>query len=155
MAKITTEDRFDVTVKDVGIGESKNTGTPYIYFYFQTAEGDGIGAYQYLSEKAAEYTLPMLEEVFGFDNNFNNLEQFKGKPANITTGFEDDNKGGQQLRVKFINKPFSAPPPAPANLVDKLNRMAHQRAGKPYFPGKQAAATPKPSSTAVDDGEPF
>ena len=96
---------FPATVTAVDLGES-STGKPFVRLDFETEEGE-ISAWKYCSDAALPYTLRDFEEAFGFDGDFENLDQIKDKPCVIVTDFETDDKGKDRLRVKFINAPGS------------------------------------------------
>lgn len=102
MPKIENPGRYPATVTSAEFGES-GTGTPYFNLFFNTESGS-IGAWLYLSDKALPYTIKTLREAFNFDGDFDTaVEQVKGKQCSITTDIEDDDKGVEKMRVKFIN----------------------------------------------------
>lgn len=141
MPKIEIPGRYAAKVIEASLGEA-STGTPYVYLSFETDEGQHIGAWLYVSDKAFENTLETLRETFGFDGNFENLGQLRAKACSITVEEEKDDKGKPRLRVRWINPPGGGGKPAPQGLAAQLTAKA-----------ARFGATPKaaPAGSAVAD----
>lgn len=105
MPLLEEEGRFIATVKSADLGEAQ-TGTPYLQLNFETEEGS-IAGRVWLSDKAFDRSLEVLKESFGFNGDFENLNQLKEQKCSITTEFEEyensDGETKQSLRVKWIN----------------------------------------------------
>lgn len=134
--QLNTEGTYPAKVNKAELGESSK-GTPFVRLDFETPSGE-ISAWKYCSDRALEYTLKDLKEALSFDGNFANLEQMHGKECSIVTEFEDDDKGQERLRVKFINAKGSGGGSAlDENRKASLAAMLSQKAG--YGSGGAAA----------------
>lgn len=109
MPLIKTEGTYEVTITDADFGRRDNDKrTPYLYLKGETQEGNFIGAYLWLSEKAFEKTDRDLKEVFKFDGNYRSaVGQIKGKPCQFVVEMEEDQNDPTKAwpRVRWVNKP--------------------------------------------------
>lgn len=134
------------------VGEAQ-TGTPFVSLDLETTGPDGdegkhITAYLYLSERAIERTIKVLEDVFAFDGEFEDLEkQVNGKPCSITVEEEEDDKGEMRMKVAWVNSPRRSKPVEDGFLA-KLTRKARELGLKPRTP----SVAPAPDD---DDNPPF
>lgn len=125
MPLLETEGRFSAKTTFAELGESKN-GTPFVKMGFETDEGT-ISRWFYLSDKAFPYSFKNLQEVFGFDGDFENLDQLVGKGCNITVVQEDDDDESR-FTVKWVNKIGDSGPKLEEaqrkSLAQRLSQMA-------------------------------
>ena len=165
MPKIENPGRYMVTVQSAEFGESENTGTPFLNLYLVDENKNGIGAWLYLSEKALPNTIKTLTDAFGFNGDFETaVEQITGKLCQITCEMEDDGKGNDRLKVKWINAPRrSAPISDQGSFLKSLTAKA-ARLPKPAPKAGQAPtkapSTAKPAAKPVvasqtKDPDPF
>jgi len=146
MPLLEEEGRFPAKVTAAELGEA-STGTPFIQLNFETDEGSTSGRV-YLSDKAFDRSLGVLEECFGFDGNFEDLKPIVGQECSITTELEEyENKDGEtkeSLRVKWIN-----PKGGPKLDASKRQSLAARLSAK-------AGVKPSAAAHENDDGEePF
>lgn len=136
------------TVKSAEVGQS-GTGTPHVSLSLETDEGKHITAYLYLSEKAFERTAKTLQEVFGFDGDFQTVsDQVLQKKCSITVEEEDDQDGKPRMRVKWINSPRMSKP-VEESFLAKLTRKARELGIRP------APKTPSVAPAGDEDEIPF
>jgi hypothetical protein len=124
-----------VTVVSAEVGESKEKGTPGVFFVFRNHEGQEIDAALWLTETVGrdgktplKRTVHTLRECFGFDDDFSRLgEQVEGRGCKITVELEADSRDATKSwpRVKWVN-PASAPRsrPAEGDLLSRLSAKA-------------------------------
>ena len=146
MPLLEEEGRFPAKVTAAELGEAQ-TGTPFVQLNFETDEGSTSGRV-YLSDRAFDRSLGVLQECFGFDGNFENLKPIVGQECSITTEFEEyENDAGetkQTLRVKWIN-----PKGGPKLDASKRQSLAARLSAKA---GVKPSA---PAGDTMEDGEPF
>lgn len=151
--------RHAVTVIAAEVGESKNKGTPGVFFTFRDAGGDTIEGTLWLSENAFERSVNTLRTAFGFDDNFDTIAgQLIDKECSITVEMEDDDKGREWPRVKWINPARSAASkPAAGGLLARLSAQAKRTAKPEGFtpPPRQPARAPAPQGNINAADVPF
>lgn len=138
MPLLESEGRFTAKVTAAELGEA-STGTPFIQLNFETDEGS-IAGRVYLSEKAFDRSLGVLQECFEFDGDFENLDQVIGKECSITTEIEEYESNGetkQNLRVKWIN-----PKGGPKLDPNKRQSLAARLSAKAGVKAKAGDETP-------------
>lgn len=147
MPKIENPGRYMVTVQSAEFGESENTGTPFLNLYLVDENKTGIGAWLYLSEKALPNTIKTLRDAFGFDGDFETaVAQVTGKPCQITCEMEDNGRGEDRLKVKWINAPRRS---APINDQGSFLKSLTAKAARiPAAAPKAGSAPVKVPSTA-------
>ena len=149
MSLLEEEGRFIAKVTAADLGEAKKTGTPFMQLGFETEEGHVSGRL-YLSEKAFDRSLKVLQECFGFDGDFENLDPIVGQECSITTEFEswvnDEGETKQSLRVRWINP--KGGPQMEAGARQSLAARLSARAGG-------TAPAPEVESFESDDDNPF
>lgn len=142
-------------------------GSDGIVLDFTTEDGGAISTTLWLTPRAYDRTLKVLEEVFKFDGDFNALARGEGFPnyeCKIVVEMEEyqhktTGETKYSPRVKWINS--RGPKREPADVRGVLSRLARQT-GKPepaYRPAPQPssarqvprAATPTASQMAEDD----
>lgn len=140
MQKLESEGRFDAKVTAADLGETDN-GKPFVNFTFETSEGI-IWGNLYLSEAAIDRSLKTLAEVFAFNGDFADMDQFVGKDCSIVTEAEEYN-GETRIKVKWINAKGGPKldPASRASLAERLNAKYSRKSGS--------------AAAAKDDGEPF
>lgn len=159
MSKTIQSGRHEVTVIEAEIGESKNKGTPGVFFKFEDEIGDQIEGTLWLTETVGasgkspfDRSLETLRLAFGFNDDFTKVsEQCVGKRCSITVEDEADDKGKFWPRVKWIN-PLRGPSSKPAggSLLATLSKKAKAVPKPADMPKAQA---PKPA--ADSDAAPF
>lgn len=160
MPLITNPGKYAATVSASEFGESKN-GTPFLSIDLNTAEGESITAWLYLSEKALPSSVKTLRDAFDFDGNFETVcEQIVGESCSITVEAEEY-EGKERLRVKWINSPRSSKP------IDNQSEFLKALSAKAARIPKEAPKTPppvksapkppaaKPSAPKAGEPEPF
>lgn len=147
MEKLNELGRFRATVIATDFGQAAS-GTPYLYIALvaETAAGQrATSKYLYLSEKSFERTVRQLRVAFGFDGNFENIEQILGKEIEIETHMEADQKGGEaKLRVKDFDA-GGTPLDDKPNLLRQWSEKARRI---PLTPPPAAAPTTRPAAAA-------
>ena len=94
---------YDGTVTEAVLAESKANGTPSLKLAIDVPD-EGTAYYDaWLTERAAERTIENLIEVFDFNGDFGDVEQFLGKPCNIKVASEDY-EGKTVYKVVYVNK---------------------------------------------------
>ena len=161
--KITQAGVYDVTVTAAVIGET-DKGTPFLCLSLATEHGLSIDSYSYLSDAAFENSVRQLRKAFGFNNDFNDLDQFTGKPTTITVELELYN-GQQRPRVKWLSQSNGPKPLTGAgSKIAALNAAAKRIPTTSPTPAPRPAAAPRPSAAprpapkndfADDDSVPF
>ena len=132
MNKLEKEGRFNARVEDIELGYSGNS-TPQLIIDLTTEEGY-ISAWLYFSESAFDFSLKTLKEAFGFDGDFEKIEQIKGKDCSITVEEEEDQSGKLRLRVKWINAPrVELEEGEKQNLAQNLTKLAQSLGKKDPF----------------------
>lgn len=138
MPLLEEEGRFPAKVTAAELGEA-STGTPFVQLNFETDEGSTSGRV-YLSDKAFDRSLGVLQECFGFDGNFENLKPIVGQECSITTELEEyENSEGetkQSLRVKWIN-PKGGPKLDPSKRQSLAARLSAKAGVKPSAPAEE------------------
>jgi len=149
--KISTAGKYDVQLVPPTTPEQwftvSDSGKDGIVLDFKTADGQTIQTTLWLSPSAYERSLKVLDEVFGFDGDFNALA--KGRPFPglkcIIVCEEEDYKGRPQIRVKWINPRGGKR--AAVNLPEMLARIQRLK-GEDH--------KPQPSSTELaEDDIPY
>ena len=147
MSKLENPGRYAATIQSAEFGES-GSGTPFLNLSINTEDGAYIGAWLYLSEKALPNTVKTLRDAFSFDGNFETaVEQVTGKPCSITVEFEQDDKGNERLRVKWINAPRTTKPISDQSAF--LKSLSSKAARIPVSAPRAGAAPVKAASPAA------
>lgn len=121
---ISIPGKYNAVVEFAEIRKAE-AGNYYLYVEFKTAENEFISRRFYLTEKAMEYSLKNLNEVFDFDGDFKTVEsQILGKACRIVVAevLSDDNK--KYLECKFVNKLHQSDPSAETDAVEVLSSKA-------------------------------
>lgn len=156
MSKTIQSGRHEVTVIEAEIGESKNKGTPGVFFRFRDDAGDEIEGTLWLTETVGasgkspfDRTLETMRLAFGFNDDFTKVsQQCVDKRCSITVEDEADNNGKFWPRVKWIN-PLRGPSSKPAggSLLASLSKKAKAVPKPADMPKTQAS---KPANESSD-----
>lgn len=93
---------YQATVDEAVIAESQANGTPSVKFKL-TVPDEGTAYYDaWLTDRALDRTIENLIDVFGFDGDFANLDQFKGKECQIKIQSEVW-EGKTRYKVAYLN----------------------------------------------------
>ncbi|MCA1995928.1 MAG: hypothetical protein LDL56_01735 [Armatimonadetes bacterium] len=124
MPQLKLPGRYPATVLQASVGEAQNANhTPYAMLLLRTDQGEQTDAFLYLSEKAFDRSVRTLVEVFGFNGDFETLdEQLRDKRCAIVAEEEQDDFGRPRVRVRWINP--EAPPRADTELLVRLTKRA-------------------------------
>jgi len=145
MPLLEEEGRFTAKVTAAELGEAK-TGTPFVQLNFETDEGSTSGRV-WLSDKAFDRSIGVLEECFGFDRDFENLTPLVGQECSITTEYEEyENDSGetkQTLRVKWIN-PKGGPKLDASKRQSLAARLSAKAGVKPSAPADKKESEAEP-----------
>ena len=126
---ITQIGYYDATVEEAILAESKNNGTPSLKLKLYCAEANDHAYFDaWLTERAADKTIENLIEVFEFDGDFTNLEQFVGKSCQIKV-VSEEYEGKSVAKVAYINpvggrKVAAMDQDKAKSLAERLNRRA-------------------------------
>lgn len=109
MALIQKAGRHEVTIRKAEYGQNNTTKTPYFWMEGVNAEGDSIGVWLWLSDKAFERTDKALKEAFDFNGDYSEasiIPQVTNKPCQFVVELEADEKDPKKTypRVKWVNK---------------------------------------------------
>jgi hypothetical protein len=124
MKMISVPGKYNATVSLAQIRKGE-AGNYYLHAEFQTDEGEFISRRFYLTDKAMEYSIKNLNEVFDFDGDFKTVEeQITGKACRIVVAdvISDDNK--HYLECRFVNRRYQADPSANYDEMDALSSKA-------------------------------
>ena len=92
---------------------------------FVTDDGEFTSKRLYLSEKAIEYSVKNLNEVFGFDGEFSTVErQLVGAECRIVVAEAETADGKRYLEVRYINRISPRDNLAANDAIFKLSAMA-------------------------------
>ena len=159
MPHITEPGRYMAKVLNAEVGESRNTGTPFVSLYLEITgpagdEGKHITAWLYLSEKAFKNTTKTLQDAFGFDGEFADLSaQIDGKECSITVDEEEDEKGQPRMKVAWVNPPRRSKPVEDGFLA-KLTQKARELGLNPRTPAPKTPSV-APATEAEEEEIPF
>jgi hypothetical protein len=126
---------YSSTVEDVILAESKSNGTPSLKFKLFVAEVNDHAYFDaWLTDRALENTVNNLNEVFSFNGDFLDLNQFKGKDCQIKIVTEEY-EGKAVAKVAYLNpvggrKPAAMDEDKAKSLAERLNRRAAELARK-------------------------
>lgn len=130
MASIQVPGRYLGKAESAEITKSKNKGTPGALLLLRNDAGDHIYHTLWLSDGALENSVNTLKEVFGFDGNFETInDQVKGKECSFTVEMEEY-EGKEYPRVKWLNTP-RASQPVEDSMLTALSRKARAIVGTP------------------------
>lgn len=125
MRQISISGRYNAKVTLAEIRQSEATGAYYLYLEFATDDGEFSSKRLYLSEKAIEYSVKNLNEVFDFDGDFRTVErQLVGAECRIVVAEAETEDGKRYLEVRYINRMGSRDNTASDDAVSKLSAMA-------------------------------
>ncbi len=136
MRQISIPGRYNAKVETAEIRQSEMTGAYYLYLEFVTDDGEFTSKRLYLSEKAIEYSVKNLNEVFDFDGNFETIaRQLVGAECRIVVAESETEDGKRYLEVRFINRITPKDSLPTTDAIGKLSEMA-----------RGALATQKPNN---------
>ncbi len=125
MRQISIPGRYNAKVETAEIRQSEMTGAYYLYLEFVTDEGEFTSRRLYLSEKAIEYSVKNLNEVFDFDGDFSTVaKQLVGTECRIVVAEAESEDGKRYLEVRYINRVGPKDSLAGNDAISKLSAMA-------------------------------
>ncbi len=127
MRQISIPGRYNAKVEIAEIRQSEATGVYYLYLEFVTDDGEFTSKRLYLSEKAIEYSVKNLNEVFDFDGEFSTVErQLVGAECRIVVAEAETADGKCYLEVRYINRISPRDNLAANDAISKLSAMAKE-----------------------------
>lgn len=125
MRQISIPGRYNAKINSAEIRQSETTSAYYLYLEFITDDGGFTFKRLYLSEKAIEFSVKNLNEVFDFDGEFSTIEQqLVGKECRIVVAESETEDGKKYLEVRYINRLMPKDSPATNDAISKLSAMA-------------------------------
>lgn len=125
MRQISIPGKYNAKVEAAEIRQSETTGAYYLYLEFVTDDGEFTSKRLYLSEKAIEYSVKNLNEVFDFDGDFATVaKQLIGMKCRIVIAEAENDEGKRYLEVRFINRIGPKDSLAGNDAISKLSSIA-------------------------------
>ena len=158
---VMPDSRYDATVIDCGLTESKEKQTPAIWFSFKTEDGN-IDHFLWVTPNTSGRVAETMAKCFGVtDGQLRDMawldgmgESLRGFELSITTISEEkQDRSGYETKVQWMNpRGFPKKPASPMTKARVTQLFGAPSVGP--LPGRSADDGPPPFAP-VDDDVPF